>query len=223
MGKKFTDEDLKLLLDQGLSQAEIARKVGVSEQAVSWRVKRLRTKQASQDQDLSTILDESKSSESNTSLKDQLTAKELKFLEIYLSGEYTIEKAMIAAGYVNYHQNSLYRLGRKIVQKYESQAPDHRKIMREVGLGIVKVSQKMMQAMDKAKSETVQFQHTQLAARALGMTGDISQSSQGVTVIIQAQKGAATQVNVGPQAPTPTDPGYAHPTGTPGKPIQIFK
>jgi hypothetical protein len=29
-----------LTRDQGLSQAEIVRKVGVSEQAVSWRVKR---------------------------------------------------------------------------------------------------------------------------------------------------------------------------------------
>lgn len=42
MRRKFNDEDLKLLLGQGLSQAEIARKLGVSEQAVSSRVKRLK-------------------------------------------------------------------------------------------------------------------------------------------------------------------------------------
>jgi predicted DNA-binding protein YlxM (UPF0122 family) len=52
MARRFSAEELQDFLDLGFSQAEIARKVGVSEQAVSWRVKRLRTKQASQDQDL---------------------------------------------------------------------------------------------------------------------------------------------------------------------------
>lgn len=40
MAKRFSDDELQALIDQGLSQAAIARKVDVSEQAVSWRVKR---------------------------------------------------------------------------------------------------------------------------------------------------------------------------------------
>jgi len=46
MGTKFTDENMELLVNQGISQAEIARKVGVSEQAVSSREKRLKAKLA---------------------------------------------------------------------------------------------------------------------------------------------------------------------------------
>jgi hypothetical protein len=125
-----------------MSQAEIPRKVGVTEQAVSWRVKRLR--ETSQDQDLPTIIDDS-NFQGNPSLKNQLKAKELKFLENYIIGGLTIEKAMLEAGYIGYHQKSLYRTGRKIVEKYEQQAPDHRRIFRFVGIGELQVAKGILE------------------------------------------------------------------------------
>jgi predicted DNA-binding protein YlxM (UPF0122 family) len=221
MGRKFSDEQLQLLLDQGLSQVEIARKFDVSKAAISLRVKRLKEKQ---DQDLCAVLEQSKTSELSTSLKDQLTEREIKFIENYLAGGVTVEKAMIAAGYVGYNTDYLYRLSRKIVQRYEAQAADHREIFRACGVGVARVAKKISEAMDKAKSETVQFNYTQLAAKALGITADVTQASQGLTIVIQAQGDAQTQVNVsqGPAA-EPGSPGYEHPAGLPGKPIQISK
>ncbi len=221
MGKKFTDEQLQLLFDQGLSQVEIAGKFGVTKSAVSWRAKQLRNKQG---QDLCAVLEASTPSESNPSLKDHLTDREVKFIEIYLSGGITVEKAMIAAGYVGYNTDYLYRLSRKIIQRYEAQAGDHRKIFQAVGCGVARVAQKITKMMDSAKSEMVQFNYTQLAAKALGITKDVEQSSQGVTVIIQAQEGSAQQINVHPSPSSPPkEPGYEHPSGPLGKPIQIIK
>jgi hypothetical protein len=53
-------------------------------------------------------------------LSGQLTIVELRFIEFYLTGDLTVDKAMESAGYKEYHKKSLYRLGRKIVEKYES-------------------------------------------------------------------------------------------------------
>ena len=63
----------------------------------------------------------------------------MKFLEIYLLGELNVDEAMISAGYVGYHPKSLYRLGRKIVEKFENQGGDHRKIARAIGAGEVTI------------------------------------------------------------------------------------
>ena len=82
--------------------------------------------------------------DSKSDLKANMTQRELKFLEIYLTGKHNIDKAMILAGYEGYHPNSLYRLGRKIVQKYEQQAGDHRKIFRAIGAGEIAVAQGLL-------------------------------------------------------------------------------
>ena len=220
MGRKFSDDDLKLLLNRGLSQAEIAREFAVSEQAVSWRVKKLKTRKT--EGDLSLL--EKSNYQGNPSLKDQLNLKELKFLEFYLSGEYTIEKAMIAAGYSNYHPKYIHVELRKIIEKYEQQAGDHRKIFRAIGCGILRVAQKINKSMDAAKSEMVQFNYTQLAAKALGITKDVEQPSQGLTIIVQAQERGVCSTDQcrhpGACQPFP----YNHPQpSTPGQPITITK
>jgi DNA-binding Lrp family transcriptional regulator len=197
MGKrKFTDEDLRFLLGQeGLSQAEIARKVGVSEQAVSWRVKKLKTKQASKDQDLSIIPDDS-NYQGNPSIKNQLTAKELKFLELFCLGEHTIESAMIEAGYGYLSKWALYKTARRIVQRYEQGGPDAREVLRKVGFGELTVAKGINRLGQRSKSEVVQLRAHELAARILGMLEIEERASQGVTVIIQGP-GAAVQVNAG--------------------------
>ena len=121
------------------------------------------------------------------------------------------------------HPNSLYRLGRRIVQKYEQSEGDHRKIFQAVGLGQVRVAEKIAASMDSAESEHVQFNYTSLAAKCLGLSKDVEQASAGVTVIIQAQDGSAQQINIAGQ--TPGEVGsYDHPQPSqPGKPIMITK
>jgi len=187
MGRKFTDEDLKLFLNQGLSQVEIARKVGVSEQAVSYRVKRLKAKQESQDQDLSTILDYS-NYQGNPSIKNQLNEKELKFLELYLSGEYTIEKAMIAAGYANYHPKYIHVAARKIIEKYEQQAGDHRKIMRAMGYGETKAIEMLIDSATNAKSEMVRLNARAILAKCLGLHQDVVAANLGIQIVIKGRE-----------------------------------
>ncbi len=205
MGRKITDEDLRLLLDQGLSQVEIARKVGVSEQAISWRVKRLKAKQASQDQDLYTMLDDS-NYQGNPSIKNQLNEKELKFLELYLSGEYTIEKAMNAAGYIGYNLKYLYRLSRKIVEKFESRAADSRKIARAIGAGEVFIIKTLYSLAKDSKSEKIRGDNAMNLAKILGLTKEQLEGAGGVTIVFEGP-GAQTQALPGAPPPLPPSQG----------------
>lgn len=117
-------------------------------------------------------------------LKEQLTLKELKFIEFYLTGDLTIDKAMESAGYVGYHVKSLYRLGRRIVEKYESQAGDHRKIMRARGYGEVKIIELLIDSAEFAKSEMVKLNARIALAKCLGLNQDVVQSHVGVNIII---------------------------------------
>lgn len=117
-------------------------------------------------------------------LKDQLTAMEAKFIELYLSGQLSVDKAMIAAGYEGYHPNSLYRLGRKIVQKYESSAGDHRKIMRAMGYGETKAIEMLIDSAKNAKSDMVKLNARIALAKCLGLNNDVIQTHLGVNIII---------------------------------------
>jgi hypothetical protein len=150
--------------------------------------------------------------ESGINLKSQLTMKELRFIELYLIGDLTVDKAMESAGYVGYHPNSLYRLGRKIVQKYESQAGDHRKIMRARGYGEVKIIELLIDSAEFAKSEMVKLNARIALAKCLGLNQDAVQSHVGVNIIITGRSqrppepveggGRPAQVHV-PQASKP--------------------
>jgi len=208
-----------------LSQAEIARKLGVSEQAVSWRVKKLKTRKESQDRDLPTILDDS-NYQGNPSIKNQLTAKELKFLEFYLSGEYTIGMSMKAAGYTNYHPKYIHVAARKIIEKYEQQAGDHRKIMRAMGYGETRILQMLIDSAENATSEIVRLNARIALAKCLGLQKEVIGGMQAVTVIIQGsgEQGQPSKpiLSAPPALPGPTP--YQHPQASaPGKPIQITK
>lgn len=142
------------------------------------------------------IVDDSETIES-FNLKSQLTLKEFKFIELLLSGDYKIEKAMIEAGYTGYNKDYLYRLSRKIVQKYELQAGDHRKIMRAMGYGEVKVIGMMIEAATKFKSETVKQKARETLGRWLGLSDIALEGAEGVQIIIK------TTSKPGPQPQTP--------------------
>ncbi len=130
--------------------------------------------------------------QSACNFKDQLTAKEMKFLEIYLLGELNVDEAMISAGYVGYHPKSLYRLGRKIVEKFENQGGDHRKIARAIGAGEVTILRGLLELAKGARSEQVRCRAWQALASCVGLKADIPESHQQVSVIIynkeEAQK-----------------------------------
>jgi hypothetical protein len=150
-------------------------------------------------------------------LKSQLTGKELRFIELYLTGDLTVDRAMESAGYVGYHPNSLYRLGRKIVQKYESQAGDHRKIMRARGYGEVKIIELLIDSAEFAKSEMVKLNARIALAKCLGLNQDVVQSHVGVNIIITGRS---------QRTPEPVEgggrPAQVHVAQAP-KPLQITK
>jgi hypothetical protein len=150
--------------------------------------------------------------------KGQLTLKELGFLEAYLSGECSIDQAMVAAGYGNYHMRSRYRLAHKIIQKYETQA-GARKALRACGVGEVRVAKKINELMEGG-SERTQLGATELAAKCLGMTQDQAGPTQGVTIVIQGPDGQQAALRPAPKA-TPRLPAPDPHLLPPGKPIQI--
>jgi hypothetical protein len=104
------------------------------------------------------------------SIGEQLTVKELKFLEIYLEGEVTQEKAMVLAGYKDYSESHLRFLASKIVKKYESGTGVGPKALRAVGFGELKIAMLLKTMAETAKSEIVRLEAVKFAANCLGMT-----------------------------------------------------
>jgi hypothetical protein len=141
--------------------------------------------------------------QSATKLKDQMTEKELKFIGYYLTGDYTQVNALKSAGYESYNLKYLYRLGRKIVEKYESQADDHRKIARAMGAGEVFVIKGLVDLAKNAKSEAVKLQALVAIAKCLGLQREIVEGAGGITIIFEGgdQPGpAALALPTGEQA-----------------------
>ncbi len=126
--------------------------------------------------------------ENKFSIKSLLTVKEVKFLENFLSGELTIEEAMISAGYIGYHQKSLYRISRKIVEKYESAAPDAKKVFRDIGFGELSVAQGIKRLAQQGRSEVVQLNAYALAAKCLQMTQEAPALRVGFQVVIKCSQ-----------------------------------
>lgn len=120
-------------------------------------------------------------------LSGQLTMMELRFIEFYLTGELTVDKAMESAGYKGYHKKSLYRLSRKIVEKYESSAGDHRKIMRAMGYGETKAIAMLIDSAENAKSEMVRLTARITLAKCLGLHQDVVAANQGIQIIIKGR------------------------------------
>ncbi len=155
--------------------------------------------------------------QSARNLKDQLTVKELKFLEIYLQGDLNVDEAMIAAGYTGYHPKSLYRLGRKIVEKFESQGIDRRKIARKIGAGEVTILQGLLGiAQDTKVPPGVRCRAWADLASILGLKGEITESFQGVSIIIQGE-------DDDPPLDIEAGPGSDAKPPIPPKPLQITR
>ena len=152
-------------------------------------------------------------------LKDMLTLKELKFLEIYFVGGETIDSAMIKAGYGEFGIQWRYELAQKIVRKYEAQAEDTRKIFQDIGFGQLTIAQGIKDKALNAKSEMVSLNAYQLAARCTRMLEEPQASHQGVNIIINC----GTEPAGGPGAPARPVNVLVQGSDLPSKPLQITK
>jgi hypothetical protein len=150
-----------------------------------------------------------------TKLKDKMTEKELRFIGLYLTGEHSKEKAMILAGYDNISQDWRYNLAQRIVQKYESQAGDHRIIARAMGAGEVLVFKTLLELM-RSKNERIRLDATVNLAKILGLTKEQVEGGGGLTIIFEG----ADQRQVHLPGPTEQEP-TTLPTHT--RPLQITK
>jgi len=161
------------------------------------------------------------------SLKGKLTNQELTFLEIYfnsrhLKGEnrFTVDKAMISAGYGNFSQTTRYKLARKIVQKYERAAPDSREVFQRLGYGPVRVALGVIHHAEHSPP-TVSLNALKLAAACQGMIEQPETALQGITININTAPppgpGPAVVVGIASQ------PGAPAPGAPPRKPLQITR
>lgn len=107
------------------------------------------------------------------SLRDHgkpLSPKELKYIELYLSGEVSQEKALRLAGYQGYSDKTLKVLGKKIIEKYEALGQGAVKVLRAIGLGELKVAMLLKDLALNAKSEIVRADVTKFVAGCLGFS-----------------------------------------------------
>ena len=117
-------------------------------------------------------------------LDKKMTDNELKFVELHLIGGITIDKAMIAVGYGKYTQASRWRIAQKILVKYECSVGDHRKIMRALGWGEVRVIQSLIEAATGFKSEQVRLNARLGLAKCLGIQKEVLEAVEGISIII---------------------------------------
>jgi hypothetical protein len=167
-----------------------------------------------------------------SSLKGKLTNQELSFLEIYfnskhLKGEnrFTVDKAMISAGYGNFSQTTRYKLARKIVQKYEQTAPDARKVFSSLGYGPVRVALGVIHHAENSPP-TVSLNALKLAAQCQGMIEQTTDPAAGITININtAPPPAGPGCGPGPAVVVgvTTAPGPGPGPAGPRKPLQITR
>jgi hypothetical protein len=119
--------------------------------------------------------------------KSKMTPQELKFLEYHLVMQFRIIKAMSMSGYKVGTNTYKYLLAKKILQKYEEQADDHRKIFRAVGLGEIAVAKGILKACQKARTTKELTDAYGLAAKCLGLQREVIEGAGGITLIITGQ------------------------------------
>jgi len=211
---KFSDDDLQKLLDQNLSKAEIAQKLGVTKETVRYRIKQLKSKYKSIDPE---ILDLEAQTD-KIDCKSALTLQEQIFLDLHLIEKKAIKDAMIQAGYQNLPERTIYFRAKKILQKYEAKERDHRFIMRTIGCGEVAVISKMWEEAQNAQSAVARVQALTTLGKWLGLAKEIVEGRQGITIIIEGPRGERTEVPPPQQPVHPQLPGQVYP---PGKAITI--
>lgn len=183
-------------------------------------------------QDLAIIEEKPKRPYEQVNPKTPFTDKELAFLEIYCHKGGSIEKAVYKAGYTHCSLQQRYRIGKNIVKKYEMAGLGNAQTFRDVGFGELTIAQVIKKTGLKGKSEIANLRACELAMRGIGMLEKEQVGQVGVTVVIQAAPGSATQVNISEQPkqilPESNPPPATSYDGAPaydpnGKPLKISK
>ena len=136
-------------------------------------------------------------------LGEQLTVKELKFLEFYLAGEGDRIKSMKLAGYDGLSDSMLWYLSRKIVEKYEAGGGVGPKVLRAVALGELKIAKLLKSLAETAKSDLVRLEALKFAANCLGMSKP-DETYQGFSIVFNppgAGSAADKPVEAAPAVP----------------------
>ncbi len=119
-------------------------------------------------------------------LKAKMTPKELRFIGFYLAENMSKIKAIKSAGYQAANDSYLYLLAKKIIEKYESQAQDHRIIARAIGAGEVFIIKTLYLLAKDSKSEKMRREAAMDLAKILGLTKDQVDGAGGITIIFEA-------------------------------------
>jgi len=162
-------------------------------------------------------------SNDSSKLKDILTDRELRFISNYLVGGNSMIQSMILAGYVEYSEAYLYRLGRNLVQRYESQAQDHRIIFRAMGAGEVFVANGLIELAKTSRSDMVRLNAYTQIAKILGLTKEQLEGAGGVTIIFEGHGQPGTTASLPGAPPLPPSQGEIKALPTSTKPIMITK
>ncbi len=128
------------------------------------------------------------SKENKFNIKDVLTVKELIFLENFISGDYTIQEAMILAGYGNLSERWIYQIAQKTIRKYENSGQEAKKVFRDIGFGELSVAKGIKKLAQQGKSEVVQLNAYALAAKCLQMTQEAPVLQVGFQVVIKCSQ-----------------------------------
>lgn len=177
------------------------------------------------------IYEDSIKENDNSKLKDKLTNQELTFLALYFNSRhekgknpFTIDNAMISAGYGGFSKTTRYLLARKIVEKYERAAPGAATIFQKLGFGPVRT---VLGVIDHCENSppTVSLAALRLAAQMQDLVEVKDNPNLGITI----------NLNVGPSPSpgnAPTAPGVVGvfgapdedaPAPPPRKPLQITR
>lgn len=130
-------------------------------------------------------------------LKSALTEKEMRFIELRLSGNYSIETAMILAGYEQYSQNHRYFLAKKIIEKFENQVGDHRKLMQKMGLGPARIIEGIANLALNADSEVVRLSAWVNLGKYLGLHDSQEEQAPGIAINILRSASPAKVLGTG--------------------------
>ena len=216
---KFTDDDLQKLLDQNLSKTEIAQNLGVTNEAVRYRTKQLKSKQKSIDPEILHL----ETATDRIDCKSALTLQEQIFLDLHLIEKKSIKDAMIQSGYNDLPERTIYFRAKKILQKYEAKTEDHRSIMRAIGAGEVAVISKMWEEVQTSQSAVARVQALTTLGKWLGLAKEVLEGAGGVTIIFEGSGQPAALPGAPPPFPTGGDPRPATALPAPTKPMMITK
>ena len=119
-------------------------------------------------------------------LTTPFTKQEKKFLEIYLSGRVSRDKALTLSGLNIKEPHKRNLTANRILEKHVRRV-DLRQILRSVGLSEIRIAKMILQiAEDLTNTAKTRLAALELAAKIMGMARDTDTGYQGAEIVIEA-------------------------------------